>query len=73
MTKLSVRVIAGSSREEVIQENETTLKIYLRQKPERGKANERLKELVAEKFQIPKSKVMIVKGATSNRKLIQIL
>ncbi len=71
--KLEVKVIAGASREAIVKESEKSWKIYLRESPERGKANDRLKELIAEELNIAKSKVVIVKGATTNRKLIEII
>ena len=47
-------------------------KVYLRQKAEGGKANEKLRELIAYKLGIAKSRVVILKGKTNRRKLIEV-
>ncbi len=72
MMNLSVHVIPRSSREEIIEKN-GIWKIYLHESPERGKANEKVCELIARKLEIPKSKVKIVRGETSKNKWIEVL
>lgn len=45
---------------------------YLKAAPIEGKANEELIELMAEHFQVRKSQVRIMRGATSRVKTIEI-
>ena len=40
--------------------------------PEKGKANERVRELLAEHFKIPKSRIFLVSGATFREKVFSI-
>ncbi|HIC09134.1 MAG TPA: DUF167 domain-containing protein, partial [Aquificales bacterium] len=42
------------------------------QPPEKGRANERIAELLAEYFDIPKSRVRLVRGETSKEKVFEI-
>jgi len=40
--------------------------------PEKGKANERLIELLAEHFRVAKSRIKIVSGHTSRSKVVEV-
>ncbi len=50
--------------------NEIT--IWLRSKPERGKANRELVERLASYFEVSMNKVHIITGLTSTKKLVEI-
>lgn len=69
---ISCRVIPRSSKEEIVDQGNGSFKVYVRLSPERGKANERICELFAEKFHVSKRQVRIVKGETSRQKVLQI-
>ncbi len=71
MVIVKVRVIPRAKSEGIVEEN-GTLVIRVRDPPERGKANKRVIELVARYFNVPKSKVEIVKGHTSREKVIKV-
>ena len=71
--RLSVRVIPRASREEIVKGQNGMWKVYLHASPERGKANERLLELMAEKFSVSKNKVKIIRGETARLKLLEVL
>lgn len=49
-----------------------TIKLDLRAKPERGKANEELAVFLAKSFKIPKENVRILSGFTDRIKLVKI-
>ena len=70
--RLDVRVIARSSQEKIIKESPLKWKIYIRTSPERGKANEKLRELIALKLNVSKNLVRIIKGETSRRKIVEV-
>ena len=70
--RLSVRVIPRASREEIIEESKTSWKVYVHESPERGKANRRLLVLIAERLDVPKSKIRIIRGETSKSKIIEV-
>lgn len=70
--KISVRVITRSKRELIEEEASGIWKVYLHTVPEQGKANERLRELIAEHLDVSKSAVRIVRGETSKHKIIEV-
>jgi len=69
---ISVKVTAKSKQNKVVKLSADNFKIYVTAAPERGKANEKVIELLAEYFDIPKSGIKIVRGETSNHKKIEI-
>ncbi len=74
MSKIKIRVLPRSSKNEVIGEmSDGTLKIKLTAAPVDGAANDALIKLLAEYFDKPKSKIKIAAGATSKNKMIEIV
>ncbi|MFH1411121.1 MAG: DUF167 domain-containing protein [Candidatus Omnitrophota bacterium] len=70
--KLEIRVTTGASREEiVIKEGKT--RVYVNAAPDKGKANKAVIALLAEEYGVRKKDVIIVKGKTSRKKLIEIV
>ncbi len=71
MKTFSAKVIPRATKNRVsIQDN--FLKIYVSSPPEKGKANKKIIELVADFFEISKTKVQIKKGIKSKDKIIQV-
>ncbi|MBF0493593.1 MAG: DUF167 domain-containing protein [Candidatus Omnitrophica bacterium] len=70
--KLTVKVIPRSSRSELVPDKEN-LKAYLHSAPDKGKANKELVELVACRYNVPKSRVVILSGETSRNKILEVL
>lgn len=71
MTKYSVLVKPGSSQEKVIKTDESEMIVYLRAKAHDGEANEALIKTLAKYFNVPKTSLRIVRGATSRHKIIE--
>ena len=69
---IKVRVSAGAKTENVEEIESGVFKIRVAVAPEKGKANERVAELIAEYYKIPKSKVFLVSGATYKEKVFLI-
>ena len=70
---LTVKVIPRSSKSEVAGTMaDGTLKIKLAAVPEKGKANEELRELLARHFNVPPRDVEITSGLTSTRKTVRV-
>ena len=61
-----------SGKNEVIKIGDAEYKVKVTASPERGKANEKIVELLAEYFHVPKSLVKIIAGKTTKTKLIEI-
>lgn len=65
-------MIPGASRDEVLALSDTSYKVYLRAKALEGKANEALVRVLGEHLGIPKSRIRIVRGEKSRRKIIEV-
>lgn len=70
--RLSLKVVPGSSRDQVAGWLDDTLKVRVRAPAERGKANASVEKVVAEALGVPQGCVRIVAGWTSPRKKIEI-
>lgn len=71
-TILKVKVIPKASRNEIVGFEDNVLKVKLTAAPEKGKANQALIDLLSKKLKIPKSKITIIRGATSSLKTLEI-
>jgi uncharacterized protein (TIGR00251 family) len=70
---IRVKVIPKSSRDEIAgQLEDGTWKVKVTAAPERGKANAAVCELIASYFKVPKSRVEVVSGHTSNLKQVRV-
>ncbi|HHJ64042.1 MAG TPA: DUF167 domain-containing protein [Aquifex aeolicus] len=69
---LKVRVRPGAREESVRELSGDELEVRVSAPPQKGKANERVRELLAEHFGVSRSRVRILKGESSRRKLIEI-
>ena len=71
--RLSVRVIPRASKNELLGPfADGSYKARLTSPPVDGKANEALIKLLSGHFNVPKSKIKIVKGMTSKKKLVEM-
>ena len=61
----------GASSDSIVASGRT-LRIRVREKPERGAANRAVLRLVAERFGVNTDQVRIVKGLKSKRKVIRV-
>ena len=69
---IKVKVSAGAKTEKVEETGPGVFKIRVSAPPERGKANDRVAELLAEYFKVSKSRVFLVSGATNREKVFCI-
>lgn len=70
--KISVKVLPKSSKNEIVGWKGEILKVRLTAAPEKGKANESLIALLAKEYGVSKSSITILKGTTSQKKLVEI-
>lgn len=70
--KISVKVLPKSSKNEIVGWEGEILKVRLTAAPEKGKANESLIALLAKEYGVSKSSITILKGTTSQKKLVEI-
>lgn len=67
----NVRVTPGAKKEEIVVDDNNII-AKVKAEPIDGKANERLIELLSEFFDMPKSRVKILKGLNKKNKLVLI-
>lgn len=72
-TKIKVHIITNAKKSEVIKTDENEFKIKVDKIPEKGKANKRLIEILAEYFNISKNLIRIISGKKSHDKIIELL
>jgi uncharacterized protein YggU (UPF0235/DUF167 family) len=68
-----VKVSPCAKKEEITKIADDALKVSVREKPENGMANARVKELLALYFAVPAGKVRLIKGARESHKIFEIL
>lgn len=69
--ELAVRVTPKASRN-ALEETETGLKVWVTVAPEDGKANKAVVKLLADALGVAKSRLELVRGATSRDKLFRL-
>jgi len=69
---ISVKVFPNSPKKSVVKKEDGSLEVRFSAVPEKGKANERLLDLVSEFFGVSPSRVKILKGAASRNKLLSV-
>jgi uncharacterized protein len=70
--RISIKARPGASKEQVVKGPGKELRVYLKASPVEGKANEALIRILAEYFDVNKSKIRIITGRQSRNKLIEI-
>jgi uncharacterized protein (TIGR00251 family) len=70
--KIKVRAKPNSRKNEVIRLEENFYEVKVTSPPEKGKANEKIRELLAKYLNIPKSKISLVNGETYKEKIFEV-
>jgi len=71
--RISVKVKSCAKEEKVEKISDTGYAVSVKAKPQDGKANYALRELLARHFDTPRSRVILVKGERSKNKVFEIL
>lgn len=71
--RIAVRVIPGARTNEVLELGEGAYKVKVTTVPEKGKANIAVQKLLAKHLGISKSKLILIKGETSQDKVFEII
>ena len=72
MGRLNLKVVPGSSREEVVGWLGESLKVKVKAPPEKGRANEAVVALLAKRLGIDTSSIRVVSGHGSPVKIVAI-
>ncbi|OIP75568.1 MAG: hypothetical protein AUK48_07365 [Oscillatoriales cyanobacterium CG2_30_44_21] len=70
--KKAIKVKPNSKKQEIIEQPDGSLVVYLKSSPIDGKANKELIELLAKKYGVSKSSITIQSGLSSRNKLVDI-
>ncbi len=71
--RIKVKVKPGASKNEVKKIDEYLYEVRTTTIPEKGKANEKVIELLSDFFDVPKSKIKIIKGQASREKEVEVV
>ena len=71
--KVNIKVHARSKRESVTPQPDGSYKVEVKAPPVDGAANQAICELLADYFGVHKRDVSVVAGATSNKKIVEVL
>ncbi len=70
--KIQVKVKPNSKHQKIEEGNDSSLTVSLKSPPVDGKANQELIEILAKKFRVAKSQIVIKSGLSSRNKLVEI-
>jgi len=70
---IKVYVTANAKQARVVKITEDYFEIWVDERAVDGRANKRLLEILAEHFDIPKSRITILKGTKSRNKTVQLV
>jgi len=71
--KITVKVKAGSKQAKIEKLPDGSFSVWVREKPQDGKANYAVRQALADHFDIPRSRVTLASGEKSKTKLFEIL
>ena len=69
---IKVKVFPNSRKESIEKKSEDSFIVRLAEKAERGLANEKIREVIADFFNVGANKVKIVKGGHSRNKIMEV-
>lgn len=70
--KLRIKVKPGSKTDEILREADGSVKIKIKAQPVEGKANKYLLEYLSSVLNLPKAKIVLLKGETNSFKTLEI-
>lgn len=70
---IKIKVFPGSKKEEVIKKGEDSFEVKVREKPVAGRANEALFAILTQYFNVPRSKIKLLKGAKQRNKIFEVV
>lgn len=70
--RIGLKVITRAKKEAVEKMSDNNYRVKVSLAPEKGKANKRVIELLADEFKVSKQDIRIVSGEKNNKKIIEI-
>jgi len=72
MTRLRLKVSPGAARTEIAGRHGDAWKVRVTAAPERGRANDAVIRLLAERLDLPRASVSVVSGQSSREKIVEL-
>ncbi|MCF7831738.1 MAG: DUF167 domain-containing protein [Candidatus Pacebacteria bacterium] len=69
---IKIKAHTGVSRESIVQKDESTFLISVKEKPQNNNANKRILQLIADWYQVPVSSIRIISGHHHSSKIFSI-
>jgi len=69
---LKIKTIPAAGKNEIIPLKDDSLRVKIKEKPEKGKANSKLIEMLSRYFKTPENKIKIISGTKNRNKIIKI-
>ncbi len=69
---IKIKAHTGVSRESIVQKDESTFLISVKEKPQNNNANKRIIQLIADWYQVPVSSIRIISGHQHPSKIFSI-
>ena len=69
---INVRVTPNSKKVSVVRVDETTFEVRVDERAIGGAANKRLLEILSEYLRVPRSRIVIMRGAKSRDKILNV-
>ncbi len=69
---IKVKVFPNSKKEEIIEKSENSFEVKVKEKPIMGKANGGVIKILSEFFEIPESKIKLIRGFKQRNKIFEI-
>ncbi len=70
--KISIKAFPNANKNKVEQIDRSNYSVSVKEPPIGGRANQAIVEVLAHYFKIPNSKVSIISGRTSSKKVIEV-
>jgi uncharacterized protein len=70
---IKVKVIPGSKKTEIIKKKENEFLITIKEKPEKGRANKEIFIVLADYFNLSRSRIRLIKGFKKRNKIYEII
>lgn len=68
---LKIKLHPGAKKNIVVRKADDSFEVCVRAKPLEGKANEAMLETLSDFLEIPRSRLRLVRGATSRNKIVE--
>jgi len=70
--RISVKVKPNAKQDKIEKINESHFLVWIKEKPQEGKANKAAIKVLSEYFGVPQSQVILLKGQSSREKIFEI-